>query len=59
MEVSKIFYEGREGQKYTVRVLDKFFSTLKKQVMNFTQQFGIEDESKAERMKKVNKILFL
>ena len=62
VEVSKIFYEGREGQKYTVRVLDKFFSTLKKQVMNFAQQFGIEDEksvqNKAERRKKVNKNIF-
>ena len=57
--VSKIFYEGREGQKYTVRVLDKFFSILKKQAMNFAQQFGIEDEkstqNKVERRQKVNK----
>ena len=44
MDVFKIFYEGREGQKYTVQVLDKFFSTLRKQSMNFAHQFKIEDE---------------
>lgn len=37
-EVSKIFYEGREGQEYAIRVLEKFFSTLTNHAENFEQQ---------------------
>jgi hypothetical protein len=36
-EVSKIFYEGRNGQEYTVSVLQKFFETLKGKAKQFVQ----------------------
>lgn len=37
-EVSKIFYEGREGQEYAVKVIDRFFEKLKYQAKNFLHQ---------------------
>ena len=44
VDVSKIFYEGREGQKFTVRVLDKFFSNLKNQAQNYAHNQKMENE---------------
>lgn len=43
-EVSKIFYEGRDGQNYTINVLDQFFDSLKgkaKQLINHNES-GID-----------------
>jgi hypothetical protein len=37
-EVSKIFYEGREGQEYAVKVIDRFFEKLRYQAKNFLHQ---------------------
>lgn len=37
-EVSKIFYEGREGQEYAVKVIDRFFEKLKHHSKNFLHQ---------------------
>lgn len=54
MEVSKIFYEGREGQEYTVKVLERFFSKLSHQAEQFTQQnFREEERQKAEEQQQV------
>lgn len=53
MNVSKLFYEGREGQKYTVKVLDKFFTALKTQAVNFTQKVRFENEKSEITTEKV------
>lgn len=38
-EISKIFYEGRDGQEYTVQVLQKFFESLRGKAKQFIQQY--------------------
>lgn len=57
VDVSKLFYEGREGQKYTVEVLDKFFSSLKTQAVNFAQQLRFEGEQSQHKSEKMEKVL--
>ena len=37
--VSKIFYDGREGQEYTITVLQKFFHKLKYNATQFVQKY--------------------
>jgi hypothetical protein len=35
--ISKIFYEGRNGQEYTISVLQNFFESLKDKIYQFTK----------------------
>lgn len=53
MEVSKIFYEGREGQEYTVKVLEKFFDNLTSHAENFADKINEKAPQKAREDDKV------
>ena len=46
-EISKIFYEGRDGQEYTVSILQQFFDVLKHKAKHFIHQYeSFNDQSK-------------
>jgi hypothetical protein len=48
-EVSKIFYEGREGQEFTMKVLEKFFEDLNRNANQFVHQLDTpEKQSKKQ-----------
>jgi hypothetical protein len=46
-DVSRIFYDGRDGQQYTIEVLQKFFKSLKIKAKQFAHHY----ESVAESLK--------
>jgi len=43
-EVSKIFYEGREGQEFTVKVLEKFFEDLNRNANQFVHKLDTPEK---------------
>jgi len=59
IDVSKIFYEGREGQKYTVEVLEKFFANLKNQAKYFAHQLTSPNDKPKERVEEREKVKLL
>lgn len=51
-EVSKIFYEGREGQEYTIDALEKFFENLKHKANQFVHQFETTEKKEDKPLEK-------
>lgn len=51
-EVSKIFYEGREGQEYTINVLEKFFENLEHKANQFAHQFQTSEKKDEKPVEK-------
>jgi len=54
-KVSKIFYEGREGQDYTVSVLLKFFEILKEKAKQFVDRYDTLEDNSSEANAHQNK----
>ncbi len=58
LEVSKIFYEGREGQEYTVKVLEKFFESLTAHAEDFSTK-SKEEPQVSPKSKEDDKVSYL